>query len=363
MHRLPRCHCLLRECDMAKINWTLAAVLTLVGIAFGAGGIALAGSTKETWAAVFIEVGGALALAALLAIAEGRLVREVTKSTNEAVRRETAAINERLLRLEDLDDAQRSERARRDDAKRAELADFAQADLSVERVGALLRAAHEESMVANDDPVRVRTSPDASGHLLHMMGYSDPSKVWGIFLDFEPFEFRGQTIIVNGDPVPVPFKRATTVMWIDEPASEIAVSLEDGLRIANEPLHGFTLSYGLRQLVRMVAIVREARAADAADPRRLKGRARLLLNEDWIWTDYGLESVRTSEAYKLVGGCWGDDGAWIHASIRPPEARRSFIDPMWLDAIAWIRDREEVPVHFGDEGSPLPTRRRNVFDN
>ena len=280
-------------------------------------------------------------------------MRVVTKSTSETVRRETAAINERLLRLEDLDDAQRAESAKRDAARCAELDDFEQADLSVGRVGSLLLAAHNEAMVADGDPVRVRTSSETSGHVLHMLGYSDPSEVWGIFLDFEPFEFRGATFRAGGTSVPMPYKRSTTVMWVDEPASEIAVALEDGLRTENRPLYGFSLGYALRQLVKTVAVVREARAAEADDPRRLTGRVRLLLNDDWVWTDYGLESVHSAERYKVVLGHFDPAGQYIHSSIRVPESRRGCTDPLWLDAINWIQEREKHPVYFGDD-PPAP---------
>src|SRR3954470_1854015 len=119
---------------MARINWTVAIGLTLIGLVLGAVGVLLAGSNRDTWAAVLINAAVALSLAAFLTAAEGRLVREVSRTTSEAVRRETESLNQRLLHLEDLDDAQRVERERRDEARRAELADFERSDLSVERV-------------------------------------------------------------------------------------------------------------------------------------------------------------------------------------------------------------------------------------
>jgi hypothetical protein len=191
-----------------KLNLKLALPLTLAGALAMFIGLALAKFTPEAWGGVLVEIGAAFALLALLALAEGRLMREVVTKARTAAKEETKALSDRLLRLEELDDAQAERRDRRRVSQEAELAEFDQADLSVENVGKLLNAAYEERLVADDAPLRVRTSTNPKCHVLHMLGFSQSDKkVWSIFLDFEPFLFSTQPYVgSNGSHIPVPVR-------------------------------------------------------------------------------------------------------------------------------------------------------------
>lgn len=100
-----------------RINWKLALPLTVGGVALFLWGLALGKFTRGTWSDALIHVGSIIGLLAVLASLERRLLRNVAETAKtvatDAAERTTADLRDRIVRLEDLDEAQVHERERR----------------------------------------------------------------------------------------------------------------------------------------------------------------------------------------------------------------------------------------------------------
>jgi hypothetical protein len=150
-------------------------------------------------------------------------------------------------------------------------------------------------------------------------------------------------------------------MWInDEPASATASELEAALERINEPLRDFSLAYAIEQLAMSVRVMRKARAADAESALRLNGALRLLINERWAYTSFGLEAVVGPAAFPaqsagfrggppaavLWKGCISD---CVCPDGEPQEE--------WLEAITWLEQREGFDILGPGEQQPHPISR------
>lgn len=206
--------------------------------------------------------------------------------------------------------------------------------MSPSTVGALLADAHDEKLF-DGRQFRVRTSARPDSHVLYMLPLRAANGVQVIWLDFEPIEDSDEIGAEVG--VPLPLKREATVMWVnDQPASGIASELEAGLERRNEPLREFSLTYGLEQLAESVRIMRAARSADAGSPLRMLGSLRLLINDRWAYTSFGLEAVLGPAGFPaLASGFRGGPpaAAWWKGCVSDCERPDDEPERQWLDAI------------------------------
>ena len=166
-----------------------------------------------------------------------------------------------------------------------------------------------------------------------------------MFLDFQEIRM--------GPPInEVPMRTESMVMWIDDDPGQVAAELEDNLRRANEPLHGFSLQYALQRLHKSIEVARAARDAPAGTGERLRGVLRLLINDDWVLTSSGLEAVHSSA---IFAPGWVVTATGDHR-VQGLRGARAAIDcnaPSWMEALQWARAREATRLVF-DEDDPLP---------
>jgi hypothetical protein len=167
-----------------------------------------------------------------------------------------------------------------------------------------------------------------------------------MWLDFERIE-DGTAV----DPtlgVPLPLHGDATVMWVnDEAPSGIAGELEAGLERLNLPLLDFSLAYAFERLVESASVMREARSAPAGSPLRMKGRLRVLINERWAYTSFGLEAVRGPAAFEeRPAGFYGGPPASVYRRGCVSDCERPEDEPEeeWREAIAWLMGREGLDV-------------------
>ncbi len=105
-----------------KIDWRLVVLLTVVGAIATLLGVRLASSVDDALSGLLIEVGVGVGLVGAIFLLERRMVRTVTKAAAEIqvetgrLREQTDQLQERIVRLEDLDRAQEEEVARRQEA-------------------------------------------------------------------------------------------------------------------------------------------------------------------------------------------------------------------------------------------------------
>jgi hypothetical protein len=349
-----------------RLNLRIVALVTLAGLAAVVFGLYLADFNRDSWSSLSVDIGTSIALVAVLFILERRLIAR-TKTTavtaaRSAAREVTEAFEERLVRLEELDEAQlrsRAERRRRDDstieAVRTE-------GLDARKVVELLRGAADSNLLAVEHGIRVRTSDDRDCPILHLLVADFGHGESLIVLDFEPIRFSGY----HHEGMPVPERTATSVLWDDESAGEIAGQLEASLERLNIPPDKFRFKYALDRLVHSIDIMRAARTAGSDSALRLEGRLTLLINDEWILTDWGLESVSSSTRYKreVVWGLHEDLDPVIYG-LRGHHGRDGFLIPLDArtsspelgDAIAWCVEREGLVIGDPDDPEGEPVRR------
>jgi hypothetical protein len=329
-----------------RINWKVAGPASVVGAGAIVAGLLVGEFERAAFSSVLINAGTAIGLVVVLVLLERGVFVHVAAVAREAaaetVERETAELRNRVVRLENLDEAQAQQRDRRRQAATEAVQMLLDQELSAASVGELLTYAYDDRLFG-EGRFRVRTSPSPDCHLLYLLPLEAKNRVAAVWLDFEPFDW-GDTVEVGGRPIPTPKRRDTTVMWIhDEDAAEIASELEAGLERMNVPTHGFSLEYALRRLARSVEVVRGSRRAEAGDPLRLKGTLELLINDDWAITSFGLESVSFDIAYRASWAQFmgsGGGAVWHPTTLRgvtdPPDEARGG----WDEALVWVTDRE-----------------------
>jgi hypothetical protein len=329
--------------DRERVNWPVVAVVTVAGLTALALGLWLSDWTAEAWSAVFIEIGVAIGLLSVLVFLERRVVRRVAESAARTETERVAAdLRGRIERLEDLDAAQEEKRSEQRRLAKARADAIRSGDISPSTIGDLLVEAVRDRLVDADD-FHVRTSNEPDCPVLYMLPFVDPERVIAVYLDFEPFQISTEPILLHGEPVPVPEKTDSTVMWVDEGAAEIGAELQSGLERRNEPPHGFGFGHSLEMLLRSIEVMRDARMASAGSPRRFDGSLRVLINDDWAYTSAGLEAVSKEVLFTIRGAAWIDGGRrWVGPYTHLSKEVRSQADASLAEALKWIEERETI---------------------
>jgi hypothetical protein len=338
-----------------RINLKWAVPATIVGVGIVIGGLVVGRFSRATVAEALISLGVALALVGVLVFLERHMLREVShvaaSAASDAVENQTADLRERMSRLEDLDEAQvraREERKRRSD----QLIDrLKEANLDHPRfVGDLLLSALTDKLF-DGATFHVRTSADAECPVLYMVPLVSGTDVIGLWLAFEQFD-QFQHMKVEGvpEPIVVPVNNGSGAMWVHgTTAGEVAGELESKLEQRNEPRHSFSLAFALERLAQSVLVMRDARAADAGSPQRLRGALVLLINDQWAITSEGLESLASeAAAYPISLAHWGSDGTWQRQHLKVSSPRPSESSAEWREASSWMEDREYCEIVSDD---------------
>ncbi len=325
-----------------RINWKVAVPVTLVGIVLVVWGLALGKFTRSTVSGTLIQFGSVFGLVLVVVLIEPRLFRRVREAAKavaqETVERETADLRDRVVRLENLDEAQATERQRRrqeaDDAIRRLVGD----EVSPETVGHLLATGYEQNLFDGGE-FRVRTSTQPKCHVLYMLAVKDDAGIVAIWLDFKPIHL-GLTGPRHG-PDRAPVESDSTVIWTNGQSPEqVASDLEAALERGNEPLYGFSLSWALAQLAESHRVMTNARAAEADSPMRLRGSLQLLINELWAITSYGLERLGSASSYPVkLGGFHGSRYVGTQVTVPAPDSTHGLDD-----ALRWVTERERWEV-------------------
>lgn len=324
-----------------KIDRRTGFLAVAIGLIATAAGLTVGDFTRSSFAAVLINIGTAMGLLLVILWFERRLVKRVEQvaeaTASETVERETADLRDRVVRLENLDEAQTAERERRRGAASEPVRAMREAPLSSQVVGRVLADADDRNLFGPEFCVRTSAEPDC--HLLYFLPLRDPAGTPMLWLDFEPFEL-GEPMEVDGEIVPTARRGETTVMWVnDEDAAEIAGELEAGLERSNRTLNGFRLRYALDQLDACVTIADKSRAADAGDPHRLRGDLEVLINNEWAITTYGLEQVAGPAALKVADAGWvGSGGASVfhHTQLKELLPAGQERPTGYEEAVEWV---------------------------
>ena len=328
-----------------RLNWPIAIAVFLVGCAVTGLGIWVAGARDRTaaWSGMWINLGVALGLVSVIVVIERQITSRAEKAAETTARQvvssETEDLRSRIDALEELDEHQRQARERRQQVAAASI-DRVGEEVTHQSVGDLFRAGVEEGLFDGEN-YRVRTSSRADSHVLRALVLADESGVAFMWLGFGNLT-PNLDMLVDGERLRVPGNDGETVLWRNEPASEIAVELEDCLLRNNRPLHDFSLAYAVREMSKGLKVMRRARRALAGGPLRLEGDLRLLINDEWAITSYGLEAVHSAISYELVRS--HPPVGRVNLFDRVVECLRVDRDPpddaAWREAVTWVQDRE-----------------------
>jgi hypothetical protein len=328
-----------------RINWPVVAAVTITGLGALAIGLWLGDATAETWSSVFIEIGVAVGLLSVLVVLERRVVRRVAASTaREEVESVAADLRGRIERLEDVDAVQEQERSEQRQLARTQTEAIRTGNISSSSVGNVIVEAVRDRLL-DPDFFHVRTSNQPLCPVLYMLPFIDPKRVIAVYLDFEPFELDDQPVFIDNEPVPVPTKTDSNVMWMDEDAAATGSELLAGLERRNEPANGFGFGHSLEMLLRSVEVMRDARVAPAGSPRRLEGRLRVLINDEWAYTSSGLEAISRETIIPINATGWIDGGRmWVGPYTHLSEEARKQADTSLTEALTWIENREDIRI-------------------
>jgi hypothetical protein len=333
-----------------RVNWRFAGMFLVLGLGLVGAGLALDEFSRDAWSSLFIDIGVAIALVAVLVKIEQTVVRSIAKETATAVSERSArALRERVERLETLEEAQTEQRSRRRSTSDQLVEDLLSGELTPTSVGQVVVEAQKDQLF-DGEYFRIRTSEHPAAHVLYMLPLVAANGVQILWLDFEAFEL-GDPLSTSTGSIPAPARNESTVMWTaGNSADQIASELEVGLERKNLPYNDFNFKFTLERLATSFRIMREARGSSGVSDKRLEGRLRLLINNEWAITSFGLESTSRSIAMraKWAGFHGGNSSGmgvaiWEGTQFALPNVFPER-DACWEDAIAWVKERERWSI-------------------
>ena len=271
-----------------------------IGILLAGVVLALLGYLWEgTWEDVFIEVGAAAGVGGIVLLFKPRLMRQVKEQAAEAgaavaediASTKTEAIEQRLVKLESISDIQAREQDRlQEDTQRIIAA--VGGDTSFTSLNELLDHASEQGLFS--ESMFIKTSDDLGQPLFqvsqdiyntipltHMMSFeilvlTEIDHIWLIYSKIE----------------------GGTVQWVEGNSFEEFVrEVYAVFARANLPHDKLSLQKSVTDLQESHRLMVEARQAAEGSSKRLNGRLRLLINDEWALTDAGLEGTKSDLLY------------------------------------------------------------------
>lgn len=335
------------------VNVRTALFVTMLGVIAIGGGLWLGRFDRQAFSGLLLEIGAAIGLVAVLVVVEERLVRRASTaaaaSAREVVREESRNLADRVLRLEELDEAHAARRDEQRERDQEAVNRIRVGGLDVGSVAKLLVQAENEGLIASGWGFRIRTGERTDSSPLYPMVFA-PSLEHVVFLAFEALTVARVPALYgvpdqHNIPEKAPDQRKVVVEWKAQSADEIAFELELALRRANQPAEAFSFRYALEQVAQSVEVMRSARSAPLGDPRRLRGRLVALVNAEWAWTDWGLESVDSEIGWPMeicytTPTSTGTRQGFLVAEPDHPCLR----SPAWADAADWIRLHAPAPI-------------------
>ena len=347
-----------------RINWSLVTGLAVVGGAAITVALVLMDFSKEALSGILIEFGAGVGLVGAFVLIERRIYRQVATvsktAVNVAVQAETAALRERIVRLENLDNEQEALRHERHSRDTATADRVLFDELTCATIVELLNSAIENNLI---DPhrFRVRSSQLPDSPDLYLILLDDQDGEVAVCLDFE--SFRNDHLIVmqeQRDSATALVDSGSRVIWSStDSAASIGARLVESLERRNRPSDGFSFSYAPERLVKSVQVMRTARSSPARSPLRLEGALRILLNDHWAITTHGLEAVEAPTVLPITWTGFGRSGVHHPTHLWLPEG---FDDERqgWSEVAAWLSTKEGCVFLQHDEELANPVAGWNI---
>ncbi|MCY3568187.1 MAG: hypothetical protein OXH38_06135 [Chloroflexi bacterium] len=284
---------LTRHPDGTSPSWGIAILVAgIVLVLFG-------WLWEGTWEDVFIEVGAASGVGGIVLLFKPRLMRQVDERTTDVATKtatttaeeiastRTEEIEKRLIRLERVSDIQARERDRlHEEAERIIAA--VEGDTSFSSLNELLDHASEQGLFA--ESMFIKTSDDLGQPLLQVSQDIYNTNPFTRMMSFEIL------VLTEVDFIWLIYSKIEdgAVQWVEgDSFDEFVRELYAVFARANLPHDKLSLQKSLTDLQESHRLMVEARQAAEGSSNRLHGRLRLLINDEWVLTDAGLEGTKS----------------------------------------------------------------------
>ena len=276
------------------INRKWLSITLIVGV-----GSLLAGASIGEWSrgsisGLLIEIGGGAVLFAIGIILQPLILRKIGTATQEVAsataRSVTDDLSRRISRLEDIKEEQVQGRHQREQEVSEVLANL-RSDVSVESVGHALMEAYKYRLLSPGG-FRVRTSDKLDGPELRFLPLAEPGKVVLLWMSFVPMNLVPQEL--GGEVMDLPENSDGVVLWKhgDMSAGQIAARLESELiKLNHSAMSEFSFSYAIERLIQSIDVMFRSRNAAYRSGLKIEGPLIVLINDEWVLTSRGLESV------------------------------------------------------------------------
>ena len=278
-----------------------------IGILLAGIVLALLGYLWEgTWEDVFIEVGAAAGVGGIVLLFKPRLLRQVDERATDVATKAAATTAEeiatsrtegferRLVKLESISDIQARERDRLEQETKRIIATVGD-DASFASVNDLLGRAHELRLFAKT--LLIRSSDELGQPLFEtsQRTYETGTET----VQAISFEIVAPTL---SDFLPERYSWLDhEVHWSsDADLEEFISEVYSVLTRANVPHDRFSLQTLISNLQGSHRLMMEARKAPQGSGKRLNGKLMLLINDEWVVTDAGLEATQLDRLYRWI---------------------------------------------------------------
>ena len=311
-----------------RIRWGWLLVSIASAVALLVVSVVLRGWSGETVSDVLLAVSSSALVLVVGVILEPRLTRRIGETTREVLRDETEPLAQRILSLEELAEEQIRQRQN----IREEITEITEALRTAPNRQSVLNVMLRADELNLFDPhcFRVRTTTDIEGPELFIFAYDAvQSELW---LNFSPVLY-GSTDPTLWDPWHgPPDENPVGILWSKEQSTvDILRSLEENL-LASDAEYGsdFDFSHGLGMLAKSLEATFAVTTPGLNSSGRLLGELICLINDEWVLTTHGLESLRADLHYSLA-----DDV--LESSSCPAQHSKNW----WDEALAYFQARRE----------------------
>ena len=284
---------LTRQPDGTSPWWGVA--ILLVGVVL----ILFGWLWEGTWEDVFIEVGAAAGVGGLVLLFKPRLLRQVDERATDAATKaatttaediastRTEEIEKRLIKLESISDIQARERDRLKE-ETARIVAAVGGNTSFTSLNELLDHASEQGLFS--ESMFIRTSDDLGQPLFQVSQDIFSTNPFTRMMSFEIL------VLTEVDFIWLIYSKIEdgTVRWVEGDSFEEFVRCVYAVFArANLPYDKLSLQKSVTDLQESHRLMVEARQAAEGSSNRLHGRLRLLINDEWVLTDAGLEGTKS----------------------------------------------------------------------
>ena len=259
----------------SKGSLWLGAALLLLGVGIIVGGVFIGDVAKD----IAIEIGAAAAVGGIVVLFEPPLRHRLNRTIAEAVTAGTAKLEDRILKLEEIENVQASELKRQEADAEGVMASLDD-PVTFSNVAELLFVAYKEGLFTEE--MFVKTSTERGQPLLEIETV-DTQRIGFRIHALASSSFQGTQFKLMSEG---------TTVWDEGGGPDTIIGrIVSAYKILTLPHDKLSLEMSFAQLNHSYRIMYAARQEPADSAKRLRGRLTFLVNDEWVLTDIGLEST------------------------------------------------------------------------